>query len=105
MNQTPRPRAIRRDEQGRQIATEWANGRQGTIGWERLRWSCPCATCAGEMGIPGRLASVTALSEDETTLEQLRGVGNYAVAALWKDGHDTGIYPFTLLYALSFPEV
>lgn len=102
--QSPRPRVIRNDKDTRQLVTEWADGRHGTIDWERLRWACPCAVCAGEMGIPGRLASVSSLSDDETTLEQIRGVGNYAIAALWKDGHDTGIYPFTLLYSLAFPD-
>jgi DUF971 family protein len=101
--QQPRPRVIRNDREGRRLVTEWADGRHGEISWERLRWACPCAVCAGEMGMPGRLARVTALTEEETTLEQIRGVGNYAIAALWEDGHDTGIYPFTLLYALAFP--
>jgi DUF971 family protein len=43
---------------------------------------------------------VTELSEDELTLESLRGVGNYGVAATWRDGHDTGIYPWPLLRAI-----
>jgi len=28
------------------------------------------------------------------------GVGNYAVSLTWKDGHNTGIYPFRLLRRL-----
>jgi DUF971 family protein len=99
--QPPRPRTIRNDREGRQLVIEWADGRQDTISWERLRWACPCAVCAGEMGIPGRLARVSSLSPAEMTLEQIRGVGNYAIAARWQDGHDTGIYPFTLLYQLA----
>lgn len=96
----PKPRTIRNDKPGKQVVIAWASGEQDTISWERLRWACPCALCHGEAGIPGRLASVTELTDDEMTLESLAAVGNYAITALWKNGHDTGIYPYPMLKAL-----
>ncbi len=43
---------------------------------------------------------MTELTDDEMTLESLAAVGNYAITALWKNGHDTGIYPYPMLKAL-----
>lgn len=79
----------------------WADGLQSETPWTRLRWRCPCAVCQGEFGSPGMLQTVTELSDEEMTLESLRAVGNYGVAATWKDGHDTGIYPWPLLRVIT----
>src|SRR5262245_21120576 len=96
----PRPRVIRNDKEVHVVAVEWADGTRTAIPWDKLRWACPCAECAGEFGIPGRLATTTSLTDDETTLVALRGVGNYGVGAAWQDGHDTGIYTYPQLRAL-----
>jgi DUF971 family protein len=65
-----------------------------------LRWNCPCAECAGEAGLPGRLASVTALSDDQVTLDSVEPVGLFGLRPYWHDGHSTGIYGLRLLRAL-----
>jgi len=39
------------------------------------------------------------VSEDVRILE-IHGVGNYAIAIKWSDGHDTGIYAFERLRRL-----
>jgi DUF971 family protein len=65
-----------------------------------LRWNCPCAECAGEAGLPGRLASVTALSDDQVTLDSVEPVGLFGLRPYWHDGHSTGIYGLRLLRSL-----
>jgi DUF971 family protein len=52
------------------------------------------------MGQPGVLSFVKTLSAEQTTLTDLREVGQYAVQPTWQDGHDTGIYSFDLLRRL-----
>ena len=85
----------------RQLAITWSDGRECTYEWELLRWSCPCATCHGEFGQPGVLQFTDALSEEQTTMIDLREVGRYALQPIWQDGHDTGIYSFELLRRLA----
>jgi DUF971 family protein len=65
-----------------------------------LRWHCPCAECAGEGGLPGKLANVTELSDDQVTLDSIEPVGLFGVRPCWRDGHSTGIYGLRLLRAL-----
>lgn len=100
----PRPKTIRNDVPEKRILVDWNTGEQFPISWVRARWNCPCAVCQGEFGVPGRLASLTELTDDETTLEAMKGIGNYGVAMMWKEGHDTGIYPWPLLYRLGKEE-
>ena len=59
-----------------------------------LRSWCPCASCQGH----APTARYLDLAGQE--LAHLEGVGNYAIAPTWADGHSTGIYSFKLLRAL-----
>src|SRR2546427_5532960 len=34
------------------MTIQWADGHQSAYDFELLRWNCPCAECAGEMGVP-----------------------------------------------------
>jgi len=77
------------------------------IGWDdahvtrfdtvRLRWLCPCAYCRGEAGLPGWLDSAPTLTSEQTRLVTIHMIGNYALAPVWGDGHNTGYYSFDLL--------
>jgi DUF971 family protein len=94
------PTAISAERATRTLTIEWADGATSRISFEALRWACPCAVCKGEGGQPGALQFTSALTPQQTEMNDLRGVGLYAVAPLWADGHDTGIYPFRLLREL-----
>ena len=96
---------------GSGLEIEWSDGLKVFLPGRKLRLNCPCATCQEQRGdashskpLGGRqslLKVVKADVEESVGLEQVWSVGNYAIGLRWKDGHDTGIYPFPLLYELS----
>ena len=51
--------------------------------------------------MPGQLQFVDHLSPEQYQLSAIDLVGLYAVRPTWADGHDTGIYTFERLKALS----
>ncbi|MGH2444038.1 MAG: gamma-butyrobetaine hydroxylase-like domain-containing protein [Chloroflexota bacterium] len=82
------------------IAITWDDGHHSLYPTGRLRWACPCATCAGEWGRPGRLESLTVLPDEELTLVDVHAVGTYAISPIWASGHSSGIYSFEYLREL-----
>ena len=76
------------------MVVTWNDGHEAELSYEWLRWHCPCASCAGEGGVPGTLASTQQLTDDQTTLDELELVGSYGLNPIWHDGHHTGIYTF-----------
>ncbi|MBI3259679.1 MAG: DUF971 domain-containing protein [Ignavibacteriae bacterium] len=80
------------------LTIEWNDGFSATIPLEKLRDECPCAMCKGEqiMGQPVSFG-IKMFAPGMNELEKLVPVGNYGIQASWKDGHDTGIYPWQLL--------
>jgi DUF971 family protein len=97
VSERPRPVDVSVFNRRRAIEIEWSDGHRGAYEWDLLRWSCPCATCSGEMGSPGVLQFTTELTPEQTTMVDLSEVGRYAIQPIWQDGHDTGIYSFDLL--------
>lgn len=83
------------------LSIDWSDGRTTRYPIEWLRWQCPCALCRGEMGIPGRLASVKSLSPEETSLEDVQPIGRYGIMLYWADGHHDGIFTYDWLRANS----
>jgi DUF971 family protein len=82
------------------MTIQWADGHQSAYDFELLRWNCPCAECAGEMGVPGKLATTSELQDDQIDLDQMEPVGLFGVRPYWKDGHNTGIYGLSFLRAI-----
>jgi DUF971 family protein len=95
------PVDIRYDNARARLEITWADGSESAYGYEFLRWRCPCAACAGEMGAPGQLQFVDHLNPEQYQLSTIDLVGLYAGRPAWADGHDTGIYTFERLKALS----
>ena len=57
-----------------------------------LRIKCKCAACVDE--VDGRqILQVEKVSKDVYPKNMIRK-GNYAVAVVWSDGHNSSIYPF-----------
>ncbi len=94
------PVDIRYDNARARLEVDWADGVTTAYRYEFLRWKCPCAECAGEMGHPGRLQFVQSLAPDQYRLTSIEGVGLYAVRPTWGDGHDTGLYSLRRLRAM-----
>lgn len=109
-----RPARIERidSDQGTGLRISWSEEETTELGGRLLRTHCPCAACREKRGDeshskplvgrkPSSLRVVEASAEEETSLEQVWAVGNYAVGLRWRDGHDDGIYTFSLLRELS----
>ncbi len=47
-----------------------------------------------------KLLNVASVPEDIIVVEHIT-VGKYALQFLWSDGHETGIYPYTMLLNLA----
>jgi DUF971 family protein len=95
------PVDIRYDNARGRLEISWADGAEGVYGYEFLRWHCPCAACAGEMGQPGQLEQVEHLNPEQYALRTIEPVGLYALRPTWADGHDSGIFTFERLRALT----
>ncbi len=100
-NDPTEPIDIRYNNSNARLEIDWADGVTSVYRYEFLRWECPCAHCAGEMGIPGQLQFVTTLAPEQFVLSGIQVVGHYAVRPTWSDGHDTGIYAFARLRRIS----
>jgi DUF971 family protein len=95
-----RPLRFDYDEPRRALLAEWADGTVHRIPFAALRRACPCAVCAGEVGLPGRFAADPELGVGEDELADIGLVGAYGLNAIWADGHSTGIYTFERLREL-----
>ncbi|MGH2350230.1 MAG: DUF971 domain-containing protein [Chloroflexota bacterium] len=100
-NDPNEPVDIRYDNTRGRLEISWADGRESAYDYQFLRWRCPCAACAGEMGMPGQLQFVDQLRPEQFQLQSIDLVGLYALRPTWADGHDTGIYAFERLRAMS----
>jgi DUF971 family protein len=92
----PLPQAIHRADDA--ITITWAPGHVGVYPARALRLACPCAMCVEEMSGQPLLDPAT-VGEDIRPLK-LSLVGAYAIRIDWSDGHNTGIYPYELLWKL-----
>lgn len=88
----------------RGLRIQWSDGSTGDIPLAALRRACPCATCRAEREERSRnpLAVVAPVGDQSrmVTAETAELTGHYALRVVWKDGHNTGIYNFALLYEL-----
>jgi DUF971 family protein len=88
---------------GRDLRITWSDGHSTRISLQLFRDECPCAGCQGESDIFGEIKMPLQLPiavPGKYDLKRLTPVGNYAVAASWGDGHDSGIYSWEYLLDL-----
>lgn len=80
------------------IFTQWED-LESTIKLEDLRKACPCAECTGEKigDVVYSRPKPVKFEPGVYDLVDLKPIGNYAVAAKWANGHDTGIYTWEKL--------
>jgi DUF971 family protein len=85
------------------LQLSWADGFTGTLTLQKFRDECPCAHCKGEtiLGTTYKTDSFNVMKPGQYELTAINPMGNYAVQAVWKDGHDSGIYTWEYLRALA----
>lgn len=103
------PREIKRME-STGLRVTWQDGSIQELTSEVLRKRCPCAECRELRGdeshakpLTGKkrsLAIVQNTIDEELALEEIWGVGQYAIGIRWADGHSSGIYTFVYLREL-----
>jgi DUF971 family protein len=101
----PKPLSLRREGDG--LAIDWADGIRTFVGFQKLRKSCPCASCREEREKPAdpfKLVSERELLAGSPTPSKMLPRGHYAYQIVWNDGHDAGIYTLELLRELSDPK-
>lgn len=94
------PLDLRLSHNGDALLIDWEDGHTTNTSLRSLRWSCPCAECAGEMDMAGRLSQVNQLPDSEYRLEGAYPIGRYAFQLVWASGHDSGIYTYEYLRGL-----
>lgn len=109
---------ITEDNVGTAVRISLKDGNSILIDSMTLRKHCPCASCLEKRGDTshhnplqnphkpnnqGRLLLkvISATHEEETNLNKIWLIGNYALGMKWGDGHDSGIYTFDFLTELA----
>lgn len=72
------------------------NGASFNLPCEYLRVYTPSAEALGHG--PGQ--EILQVDKEDVTINEIKPIGNYAVAFVFSDGHDTGIYSWDHLYKL-----
>jgi ATP-binding protein involved in chromosome partitioning len=81
---------------GAEVVLTWEDGTVTVVTARELRAACPCAFCRD----PGGMREVERILESDrpVRIAAARAVGNYALGFTFDpDGHETGIFPFTLV--------
>ena len=91
---------------GQELAIKWEDGEESFISLEKLRRSCPCAGCKGEMDVMGNVYKNPdrPLSAQAFQLVRLETVGGYAVQPVWGDGHKSGLFSYDYLKLVAASE-
>ena len=80
---------------GKNLYILWKDGKESNYDFLNLRDACPCANCVDE------ISGIKTLNKDSIPLnifaKNCEYVGNYALRIYWSDGHNTGLYNFSLL--------
>ncbi len=84
---------------GDELAVAWNDGAESYVKLATLRRLCPCAGCAGERDLLGRLMKGPERPLTTSSFEVVRTspVGGYALQIFWGDGHSDGLYPYVKL--------
>ena len=79
----------------RRLAIEWTDGSTSELSARELRDRCPCAHCVDEH--TGRRRHDPGTTPPDIETRNVRLVGHYALAIGFSDGHDSGIFPWSML--------
>jgi DUF971 family protein len=86
---------------GDELAIVWADGAETYLKLADLRRLCPCASCAGEGDLLGRIYKPPEkpLTRESYLARGTSAVGGYALQIFWGDGHADGLYTYARLKA------
>lgn len=92
---------------GKGMEIDWKDGHQSVYTFQYLRDACPCAHCDEERDKEGREfgqavkpVSLLPMYKEPARPVEATPIGKYAIAFVWNDGHEHGIYSWDLLRAL-----
>jgi DUF971 family protein len=92
----PRPTDIKLRTTSRLLDVAFDDGSRFELTFEYLRVFSPSAEVKGHGGGEG----VLQLGKQSVGINAVEPVGNYALRLVFDDGHDTGLYSWTLLHEL-----
>ena len=92
----PQPVDVKIRTQSRLLAVRFDDGAHFELPFEYLRVFSPSAEVQGHCGGEGLLVT----GKEEVGIARVEPVGNYALRLVFDDGHSTGLYSWTVLYAL-----
>ena len=93
---TPHPTEIKLHQASRRLEIAFSDGARFDLPCEFLRVYSPSAEVRGHG--PGQETLQT--GKRDVGIRSLEPVGHYAIRPTFTDGHDSGIYPWDLLYDL-----
>ncbi len=93
---TPIPTEIKLHQQSRILEVAFSDGSRFNLPCEYLRVFSPSAEVRGHG--PGQ--EVLQVGKKDVEIKAIEPVGQYAVALVFSDGHDSGIYSWDYLYDL-----
>lgn len=80
------------------LTLRWPDGTAASFGLAELRRNCPCAECRG-LREQGRVPGPGAAAPVALTVLDAELVGGWGLSLRWSDGHETGIYAWSILRA------
>lgn len=96
MKNLPHPTEIRLRKSASVLAVTFDSGEQFEMPFEYLRVFSPSAEVSGHG--PGQ--EILQIGKEHVKITGVEPVGSYAVRLIFDDGHDTGLYSWTVLYDL-----
>ncbi|MGJ0492217.1 gamma-butyrobetaine hydroxylase-like domain-containing protein [Methylobacter sp.] len=90
------PTEIKLHQVSRLLEISFDDGSVFKLPYEYLRVYTPSAEAVGHA--PGQ--EVLQVGKEDVTIAEIKPVGNYGIAPVYSDGHNTGIYTWDLLYKL-----
>jgi DUF971 family protein len=92
----PQPTGIKLRTGSRLLEVQFDDGSQFELPFEYLRVFSPSAEVRGHGGGEGTLQ----LGKQDVGISSIEPVGNYALRLFFDDGHNTGLYSWSVLYQL-----
>jgi DUF971 family protein len=92
----PPPTDIKLHRRSRALEVVFADGMKGRLSAEYLRVHSPSAEVKGHAAGEGILVS----GKEHVGIERIEPIGNYAVRLVFDDGHNPGLFTWSVLYEL-----
>jgi len=80
------------------LSLDWPDGARAHFDLDELRRNCPCAECRG-LREQGRTPGPGPHAPAPLTALDAELVGGWGLQIRWSDGHETGIYAWSMLRA------